>query len=222
MKRTAYNNMTFPERLLRIMEDHGMRATDLVNITDISKTAISRYLSGNYVPKIDKAELIAKALNVDVNYLLTGKTEQEKPKAVKIPVLGEVVAGVPVYAEKNIIDWEEISEEMSRRGDYFCLDVKSESMIPVMFPTDRLLVRKQNTIDSGQIAIVLVGMEEATCKKVMISDKGIQLYGFNTAVYEPHFYTNKEIRELPIRIIGRVVEVRRDLDKWANIGKVTS
>ncbi len=214
--------MDFANRLQTLLTAREMRAVDLMNATGLSDSLISRYLSGQVSPKGKNASLIAKALNVDVNYLLTGETEQEKPKAVKIPVLGEVVAGVPVYAEENIIDWEEISEEMSRRGDYFCLDVKGESMIPVMFPSDRLLVRKQNTIDSGQIAIVMVGMEEATCKKVMISDKGIQLYGFNTAVYEPHFYTNKEIRELPIRIIGRVVEVRRDLDKWANTGKATS
>lgn len=214
--------MDFANRLQTLLNAREMRAVDLMNATGLSDSLISRYLSGQVSPKGKNASLIAKALNVDVTYLLTGETEQEKPKAVKIPVLVEVVAGVPVYAEENIIDWEEISEEMSRRGDYFCLDVKSESMIPVIFPMDRLLVRKQNTIDSGQIAIVMVGMEEATCKKVMISDKGIQLYGFNTAVYEPHFYTNKEIRELPIRIIGRVVEVRRDLDKWANIGKATS
>ncbi len=214
--------MDFANRLQMLLNAREMRAVDLMKVTGLSDSVISRYLSGGYEPKQKNASLIAKALNVDVNYLLTGETEQEKPKAVKIPVLGEVVAGVPVYAEENIIDWEEISEEMSRRGDYFCLDVKGESMIPVMFPSDRLLVRKQNTIDSGQIAIVMVGMEEATCKKVMISDKGIQLYGFNTTVYEPHFYTNKEIRELPIRIIGRVVEVRRDLDKWASIGKATS
>ncbi len=214
--------MNTSERLRELLDSRSLRPINLAERTGLNKGTISGYLSGKYAPKGKNASLIAKALNVDVNYLLTGETEQEKPKAVKIPVLGKVVAGVPVYAEENIIDWEEISEEMSRRGDYFCLDVKGDSMIPVMFPSDRLLVRKQNTIDSGQIAIVTVGTEEATCKKVMISDKGIQLYGFNTAVYEPHFYTNKEIRELPIRIIGRVVEVRRDLDKWANIGKVTS
>ncbi len=214
--------MNTSERLRELLDSRSLRPINLAERTGLNKGTISGYLSGKYAPKGKNASLIAKALNVDVNYLLTGETEQEKPTAVKIPVLGKVVAGVPVYAEESIIDWEELSEEMSRRGDYFCLDVKSESMIPVMFPTDRLLVRKQNTIDSGQIAIVLVGMEEATCKKVMISDKGIQLYGFNTAVYEPHFYTNKEIRELPIRIIGRVVEVRRDLDKWASIGKATS
>ena len=206
--------MSFASRLKELLDARGMRAVDLMNATGLSDSVISRYLSGGYAPKQKNASLIAKALNVDVNYLLTGEVEEEKPRAVKIPVLGEVVAGVPIEAIENIIDWEEIPEEMSRRGDYFCLDVKGESMIPVMFPTDRLLVRKQNTIDTGEIAIVMVGTENATCKKVMIYDNGIQLYGFNTAVYEPQFYTKKQIKDLPITIIGKVVEVRRDIEKW--------
>lgn len=206
--------MSFASRLKELLDARGMRAVDLMNATGLSDSVISRYLSGGYAPKQKNASLIAKALNVDVNYLLTGETEEEKPRAVKIPVLGEVVAGVPIEAIENIIDWEEIPEAMSRRGDYFCLDVKGESMIPVMFPTDRLLVRKQNTIDTGEIAIVMVGTENATCKKVMIYDNGIQLYGFNTAVYEPQFYTKKQIKDLPITIIGKVVEVRRDIEKW--------
>ena len=206
--------MSFSERLRAVMQDREMRAVDLVLATGLSDSVISRYMSGGYTPKQKNASLIAKALNVDVNYLLTGETEEDKPKAVKIPVLGEVIAGAPVEAIENIIDWEEISEEMSRRGDYFALDVKGKSMIPVMFPTDRIIVRKQSTIDTGEIAIVMVGMEDATCKKVIFRDNGIQLYGFNTAEYEPHFYTKKEIRELPITIIGKVVEVRRDLTKW--------
>ena len=206
--------MSFASRLKELLDARGMRAVDLMNATGLSDSVISRYLSGGYAPKQKNASLIAKALNVDVNYLLTGEVEEEKPRAVKIPVLGEVVAGVPIEAIENIIDWEEIPEAMSRRGDYFCLDVKGESMIPVMFPTDRLLVRKQNTIDTGEIAIVMVGTENATCKKVMIYDNGIQLYGFNTAVYEPQFYTKKQIKDLPITIIGKVVEVRRDIEKW--------
>ena len=206
--------MSFASRLKELLDARGMRAVDLMNATGLSDSVISRYLSGGYAPKQKNASLIAKALNVDVNYLLTGETEEEKPRAVKIPVLGEVVAGVPIEAIENIIDWEEIPEAMSRRGDYFCLDVKGESMIPVMFPTDRLLVRKQNTIDTGEIAIVMVGAENATCKKVMIYDNGIQLYGFNTAAYEPQFYTKKQIKDLPITIIGKVVEVRRDIEKW--------
>ena len=206
--------MSFASRLQELLNAREMRAVDLMNATGLSDSIISRYLSGQISPKGKNASLIAKALNVDVNYLLTGETEEEKPRAVKIPVLGEVVAGVPIEAIENIIDWEEIPEAMSRRGDYFCLDVKGESMIPVMFPTDRLLVRKQNTIDTGEIAIVMVGAENATCKKVMIYDNGIQLYGFNTAAYEPQFYTKKQIKDLPITIIGKVVEVRRDIEKW--------
>ena len=55
----------------------------------------------------------------------------------------------------------------------------------------------------------IVGTEEATLKKVSISPEGITLIGYNTLVYEPHFYSNKEIEQLPIRTLGEVVELRR-------------
>ena len=72
-----------------------------------------------------------------------------------------------------------------------------------------VIVRKQETVDSGHIAIVLLDGEEATAKEVKESPEGITLIGHNVAVYQPHFYSNKEIEEMPVRVIGRVVEVSR-------------
>lgn len=74
---------------------------------------------------------------------------------------------------------------------------------------DTVIVRKQETVDSGQIAIVLLDGEEATAKEVKESPEGITLIGHNVAVYQPYFYSNKEIEEMPVRVIGRVVEKTR-------------
>ena len=60
-----------------------------------------------------------------------------------------------------------------------------------------------------KIEAVIINGDEATIKKVRLSPDGIMLIGFNTAVYEPHFYNKEEIAELPVRIYGRLVEVRR-------------
>ena len=70
-------------------------------------------------------------------------------------------------------------------------------------------MRKQDTCDSGDIAIVLVNGEDATCKEVKEAPEGITLIGHNAAVYTPHFYSNNEIESLPIRVLGVVVELRR-------------
>ena len=66
----------------------------------------------------------------------------------------------------------------------------------------------QNTIDNKDVAIVLVNGDEATIKEVHISDAGITLVGWNIAAYTPHLYTPEDIKNLPVQIIGKVVELR--------------
>ena len=127
---------------------------------------------------------------------------------IKIPILGTVIAGIPVTAVEDIIGYEEINEKMARCGDYFALEIKGDSMEPKMSKGDIVIVKQQNTVENGQIAIVLVNGDEATVKKVRFRDNGIELIAFNSYVYEPHFYSAKEIDELPVKIIGRVVELR--------------
>ena len=110
-------------------------------------------------------------------------------------------------AVENIIDYEEISVEMARRGEYFALKVKGDSMEPKISAGDIVIVRKQEDIDSGDLAIVLVNGNEATIKKVMKFNGGINLVP-NNPDYEVMTYTNEQIESLPVNVIGKVVELR--------------
>lgn len=210
--------MSFGTRLKEVMEAHGVRAIELSEKTGLYRGTISGYLSEKYLPKQKNVDLIAKALNVDARYLLVGEEEKPKPVAVKIPILGTIAAGVPIAAITDIEGYEEITEEMSRRGDFFALRIKGNSMMPWICPMDVVICKAQSDVDSGKVAVVLVNGEDATCKKVIKSRTGITLYGFNLSAYEPHFYTNKEIRELPITVLGEVVEVRRTMNLWSAKG----
>ena len=80
-------------------------------------------------------------------------------------------------------------------------------MEPRICDGDIVIVRQQNDCDSGDIAIVSIENEYGTCKKIVKSETGIQLVSFNPS-YNPIFYTNKEIRNMPVCIIGKVVELR--------------
>ncbi|MBR2354619.1 MAG: S24 family peptidase, partial [Clostridia bacterium] len=82
-----------------------------------------------------------------------------------------------------------------------------DSMEPRMTTGDVVIVRSQPTAETGDIAIILVGDNDATCKKIKMTPEGIMLISLNPA-YEPMFYNNKEIEQLPIRIIGKVIELR--------------
>ena len=129
------------------------------------------------------------------------------PKGVKIPVYGKVAAGIPIEAITDIEDYEEITEEMARKGDYAALTIHGDSMEPKISEGDVVIVRLQDTIETGEIAIVMVNGDEATCKKIKKTPEGIMLISTNPA-YEPMFYSNQEIENLPIRIFGKVVELR--------------
>ena len=134
--------------------------------------------------------------------------DDEHTQGIKIPVLGRVAAGIPITAITDILDYEEISPEMIKDGsEYFALSIKGDSMEPKISEGDVVIVRKQEDCESGQIAIVQINGDEATCKKLVKKSNGIVLQSFNPA-YEPMYFSAEEIEELPLKVIGRVVELR--------------
>lgn len=83
-------------------------------------------------------------------------------------------------------------------------------MLPKIEDGDVMIVHYQNDVESGQVAIIKVNGEDATCKRIKKYRDGIEVIGINP-IYQPHFYTNEEIRSKPVEIIGRVIEVRHKL-----------
>lgn len=81
-------------------------------------------------------------------------------------------------------------------------------MAPIISPGDTVIVRKQNDVDSGQIGIILVNGDEATVKKVIKKENGIMLVANNSA-YDPMFFDAYDIQTKPVKIIGRVIELRK-------------
>ena len=134
--------------------------------------------------KTDKVSKIASALNVPISYIINDSNSDQSNKAIKIPILGTVIAGIPISAIEEIIGWEEISPEMASQGEYFALRIKGNSMSPTMDEGDVVIVKKQNDVNSGDIAIVCVNGDEATCKKLIKHKDGISLVSLNSK-YEP-------------------------------------
>ncbi|HBT78624.1 MAG TPA: LexA family transcriptional regulator [Selenomonas sp.] len=170
------------------------------------------------MPRMDKMDAICCVLGSTRSDLMdrhdppAGSAAPARPhrKGVKIPVLGHLAAGIPIWAEENIVDWEEISEEQARGGEYFALRVAGQSMEPTIHDGDTLIVRKQEQVENGEVAVVLVNGDEATVKEIHESPAGLTLIGHNAAVYKPTTYTPKEVQDLPVRIIGRVMQSRHD------------
>lgn len=206
--------MNAGRRIAQLREEKGLSQLEFAHKVNINNSVMNRIEKGIRPIRDDELIAISKCLGVSIDYLLgnaPAKAVQQKPtgRGVRIPVLGRVVAGIPIEAVEEILDYEEITPELAATGEFFALQVKGSSMEPTLRDGDVVIVKKQPTVDSGDIAIVLVNGNDATVKEIKESPSGITLIGHNVAVYTPKFYSNREIEELPIQIIGKVVEMRR-------------
>lgn len=170
----------------------------------VDRTTYAKYESGASEPSFEIIGKLANHFDVSISYLL-GETQSSK--GVKIPVYGDVAAGIPIEAIENIVDYEEIDAAMAATGDFFGLRVKGSSMEPRIREGDVVIVRKQSDADTGDTAIVLVNGDSATVKRIKKEPSGISLIPNNPA-HDIQFYTNEEIETKPVRIIGKVVELR--------------
>lgn len=210
MENVNVDKSAFAHRFAAILSDSAENTYTLATKLGLTPATISRYTNGKMTPKVPTVYSIANIFNVNPLWLMGYDVSREvtpKRKSIKIPVLGLVRAGIPMDAVEYIIDYEEIGEEMARQGEFFALKIKGDSMEPRISDGDVVIVRKQEDVDSGSIAIVLVNGNDATIKKIQKFAGGIMLVPNNPA-YDVLTYTNKEISELPVQIIGKVVELR--------------
>lgn len=189
----------------------GLTMKELSDLVGVSEATISRWESGNIANmRRDRIAALASALMLSPIDIMSGDNhdfEKKISKGVKIPVLGYVKAGIPIEAVEEILDYEEITAEMASQGEFFGLTIKGDSMEPKFSEGDVVIVRKQETIENGDIAVVLINGDEATVKKFYRTDAGIKLVSTNPK-YDPFFFTPDEVNSLPVQIIGKVVELR--------------
>ncbi|MCH5186796.1 MAG: helix-turn-helix domain-containing protein [Oscillospiraceae bacterium] len=206
-------------RIKELRKELKLTQVELSSLLGVTQATLSGWETGKYEADNESLIRLSELLNASIDYILgrsdvrlesgTPSLPYSQLKGVKIPVLGIVRAGYPIYAEENIIDYEEISTKMAATGEFFALKIKGDSMEPRMFNGDTVIVRKQDYIENGEIAVVLVNGDFATVKKVLKKDTGIMLVPLNSSCsYEPTFYTPKDIETLPVIILGKVVEVR--------------
>lgn len=204
--------MNFSERLKTLRESRGISQDKLAADLGKSKSLISMYESGRRTPPFETQELIADYFNVGLDYLM-GRDDVYMSLSVpsnnahRIPVLGNVAAGIPIEMIEDIIDYEEIPANWGNKNDFFCLQIKGDSMKPKMDEGDVLVVRKQTDAETGDTVIFTVNGDMASCKRLRKTDKGLMFIPLNKD-YDPMIYSWKEVENLPVRILGKVIELR--------------
>lgn len=212
---------TFGKRLQELRNSKKMTQAELGKVLKVSASTIGMYETDKRQPNFETEEAIADFFNVDLDYL-RGKQDTALhnmltlndiyPKNigneyVMVPVLGRVAAGIPITAQEDILGYEEIPAAWAKNDTIFALKIKGDSMQPKIDDGDIVICRAQPDVENGDIAIVMVNGDEATCKRISKSADGITLIS-NNPKYMPMHYTNKQIEELPVRILGRVIELR--------------
>lgn len=201
----------FQIKLKQLRENANLSQAKLAQKLHIAQSTVGMWESGKNKPEYNTLLKIAEIFNVSIDYLTGGGDgPPSSTNGVWIPVLGKVQAGIPIEAVEEIIDYEEISKSMAEQGDYFALQIKGNSMEPQIYENDVAIVKQQNDCDSSDIAVVLVNGDEATVKRIKKRPEGLMLIP-NNPTYEPMFYNNEQITNLPVTIIGKVVEIRRKL-----------
>lgn len=171
-------------------------------------------------PTLDTVKFISKGMDMPIEDILRilddeqeFKLKDEAPQYGSNPavvlVYGTIPAGIPMEMIEDIIDTEEIDADMLKGGkEYFGLKIKGNSMFPEYLDGDTIILEKMDDVENGSDAVVMVNGNDGTFKRVFKSENGIILQPLNPE-FQPMIYTNEQIEKLPIKVIGKVVELRR-------------
>lgn len=223
--------MTLGEIIKKYRKEHGLSMDAFSKRSGISKSYIS-ILEKNQHPKtgkpitpsVDSIKQAAIGMNMNFDELFSiidsditvkpklknvnSNVPKNESKASRIPVLGIVPCGIPVEAVQEVLDWEEVKEAENYDGKLFALRAKGDSMAPRISEGDILIVHQQPDAESNELIIALVNGDEATCKELKKREDGLVLVPWNTIGHEPQFYSWKDVEQFPVRIIGKVIEIR--------------
>lgn len=202
--------MTTGERLRTLRKELGISADDVAKALGVSRATVFRYEKGD-IEKVPGSMLepLAKVLHTTPAYLMGWENNPLPADAYpynpthRIPILGRISAGLPLYAEENIEGWT--YTELNHGGEYFALRVSGDSMTAARINDgDLLIIRRQDIVENGEIAVVMVGDDEATVK-CFYRDKNIVTLmpqSYNPA-HKPQIY---DLRETSIHILGKLVQ----------------
>ena len=196
------------EQLRILRKRDGLTQAEVAARLGVDRSTYAKYENGQSEPNFEMLQKLADLFRSSADFLIGGTDHPSSKSGTWVPVLGDVAAGIPIEAVENVVDYEEIDTAMASTGEYYGLRIKGSSMEPRIREGDVVIVRQQEDADTGDTAVVLVNGESATVKRIKKEpDGGLWLLPNNPA-YDPQHYSPAEVAEKPVRIIGKVVELR--------------
>ena len=191
-----FDKKVFAERLGECVAGSGDKDYRLAEYLHLSNGTISKYKAGEMAPKMTAIIAIAEKYGVRHQWLM-GIDDEKYPKIdstyMVVPVLGRIAAGKPINVEEDILGYESVPTAL--RID-FALQVHGDSMIGArIYDKDIIFFRKQDMVETGEIAAVQIDKQEYTLKRVYYDQRSIELRADNP-MYTPIVYTGTDRKEV--------------------------
>lgn len=211
------DNIMFGDKLNNLRKRNGYSMDKLAELYNekfggkLNKSTISRYENNLQEPIFTTVKNFAELFNVTTDYLtgtdisLPDGAIPYNPIMHRIPILGDIAAGLPIFAEENIDGYT--YTELNHGGEYFALRVKGDSMTAANIPDGSLVtVRVQPQVENGEIAAVRVNDSSFTVKRFK-QDKNIIM--LMPQSYNPeHQVQIYDLKKDKIDVVGKVMECK--------------
>lgn len=201
-----------------LRRERGWRQEDVAKRINVTKQALSLYERGQRQPSYETLEALADAFNVPIGTLISEEDRSRElskqfganyiavDAVISIPVVGSIKCGPGGLAYQDIEAYIPAAN-VKHPAECFYLRVTGDSMEPAISAGDLALVRRQEDVESGELAAVMIDREEGTLKKVIKDGDSIILQAFNPA-YKPRVFTGEAINRLSIA--GKVIRTEKE------------
>lgn len=211
MSKNKEQCIIFAKNLKYYLNRRNLTQKDFADNLGFPPTTVNSWMLAEKYPRIERIEKIAQYFGISKSDLIEERDHKPTYRRdfYSIPIIGEVCAGNGILAEENIIEYTGIDESIAKRGLFFGLKIKGDSMTPEIPDNSTVIVRQQPDVESGEIAIVFIEeTSEGVCKVVYKKNNDIILQSVN-ASYPPLVFPNGE----GVQIIGKVFECRIKINK---------
>ena len=205
--------------LKRRRKELGLTLLQVAEAMGVSEATVQRWESGSIKSvRYDKIDKLAKVLKVEPAEIMGWDTPKQKSDKLekfsadiidlsdmkRIPILGKIRAGMPIYAAENIEGYT--LTDLNGGAEYFGLRVTGDSMNAArIYEGDIVIVRRQDIVENGQIAVVLIDGQDATLKRFNRDGNIVTLMPQSTNPKNKALTYN--LKNSSVKILGLVVRV---------------
>lgn len=201
-----------------LREKKGIDQQKLADILEVPRSTLACWENNIRTPKLEQIVKIAEYFNTNLDIIYSNFDNaipiELDDNTVNIPVLGVIKAGIPIEAQQDIIEYIEIPKRWTLGGrKFYGLKISGDSMYPKYDENDIVIFEQLEdmSIANNKDCAVMVNGDDATFKKVLVSEQGVVLVPYNMA-YDMMMFSPQDVIDKPVRIIGIAREKRTKLD----------